>query len=811
MDEHQGAALGIEGIEDAVRVGQGSYGVVYQATQPAYRRTVAVKMLSVPLMDDQSRRRFDRECQALGSLSNHPNIVTLHAAGVTRDGHPYLIMEFLAGGSLAARMASRGPLSWEETTSIGVKLAGALAAAHAHGVLHRDIKPENVLVSGYGEPQLADFGVARIQDGTTGTTTGTVTGSLAHAAPEILSGLSASEASDIWSLASTLATLMAGHSPFHRDGEASLYPLMARIMNAPPEDLRLIGVPDPLCALIESALAKDSWERPQRADDFGRSLQEVQAGLGLAVTPLPTPTSPSPVTPVATSLPATPIVTGGPAFADPSPDVANPPPDVADPSPAFAEPAPVVEPSPAFVQPAPAFVEPPPDPATATRRRAPIAPSDPPAHPATPTPAPRQPRLVRRAASKEEAAAHALPAEQAERLRPGLAQTQAGRQAGATPDPVRPPTGPPVQAKPEKPATAPVAPVGPARADRPASSSARLPASLTRRPMLLAGGVVLAVVLIAVAVLATGHGSSSHTTTGTTSPVSSASTQSTSTPSSTSPPLPLKPAFFNDPVAVRFDSAGALYIVEFGGNRIRKISLNGTMTTVAGTGQVGSTGDGGPATAATLNGPIDLAVANGIEYVGEFGGNRVRKISPTGIITTVAGTGQPGSTGDGGPATAATLAGPTGLAIDAHDNLYVAEGQGNRIRKISTNGTITTVAGDGQKGSTGDGGPATGARLNAPAGLAVDSSGTLFIVDVGGNRVRRVSPDGIITTVAGTGVAGSTGDGGPATAATLSRPTGVALDVSGNLYVAEYCSDSTCGRVRKVSVDGTIGTVGAAA
>jgi Protein kinase domain/Protein of unknown function (DUF4232) len=250
---------------------------------------VAVKVLTAALRDPESLRRFDRECQALGSLSGHPNIVTLHAAGITADGHPYLIMDYMSGGSLADRLAASGPLGWEESTAIGVKLAGGLAAAHASNILHRDIKPENVLVSLYGEPQLADFGVARIQGGTSSTSTGAITGSLAHSAPEVISGLPATPASDMWSLASTLVTLLAGMPPFSRAGDETLQPLVARILTAPPADLRPLGVPSDLCDLLEAGLTKDSWERIQTAQDFGHALQALQVNLGQPATAMAAP------------------------------------------------------------------------------------------------------------------------------------------------------------------------------------------------------------------------------------------------------------------------------------------------------------------------------------------------------------------------------------------------------------------------------------------------------------------------------------------------------------------------------------------
>src|SRR5579862_6518027 len=324
--------LGIPGITDPVRVGQGGFGTVYRASQPAYRRTVAVKVMSGPMLDDDGQRAFERECQALGSLSSHPNIVSLYAAGISDFERPYMIMDYLPGGSLGDRIVGH-PLAWQEAVEIGIKVSGALATAHAAGVLHRDVKPENILLSAYGEPQLADFGVARLQGGTR-TATGTITGSLAHAAPEVLSGVSATEASDVWSLASTVETLILGRPPFHRDGETSLHPLITRILTGAPTDLRPLGVPDVMCEAIEAALVKDSWDRTPTAIAFGESLQAAQQALGMPVTSLTAPrdpgaelASPGSPGPVGSTPPApVPSTAPGPVVAmPPGPVVATPP------------------------------------------------------------------------------------------------------------------------------------------------------------------------------------------------------------------------------------------------------------------------------------------------------------------------------------------------------------------------------------------------------------------------------------------------------------------------------------------------------
>jgi hypothetical protein len=280
---------------------------------------------------------------------------------------------------------------------------------------------------------------------------------------------------------------------------------------------------------------------------------------------------------------------------------------------------------------------------------------------------------------------------------------------------------------------------------------------------------------------------------------------------------PAVQARLNWPVGVVADATGNVIFADGQNNRIRKVSLNGTITTIAGTGVAGFSGDGGPATEARLDRPVWLALDGaGNLYFSQWAHHRVRKVGPEGLITTVVGSGPTTSevagdfSGDGGPATAARLDTPEGLAVDAAGNLFIADLGNQRIRKVSPDGIITTVAGTGEAGYSGDGGPATQARLNGPLGLAVDGAGNLFFTETGigsttsaGVRVRKVSTDGIITTVAGTGETGFSGDGGPATAARLIFPQGVAVDTAGNLFIA----DNDNYRVRKVDPSGTISTV----
>jgi len=263
---------------------------------------------------------------------------------------------------------------------------------------------------------------------------------------------------------------------------------------------------------------------------------------------------------------------------------------------------------------------------------------------------------------------------------------------------------------------------------------------------------------------------------------------------------PATSASFSDVNGVAVDASGNLNIADTGNYRVRKVSADtGMIITVAGNGSFGVSGDGGPATSASFSAVNGLAVdGSGNLYIADSGicsprggcpgPNGIRKVSAdTGLITTVAGDGTYGLSGDGGPATSAGLNYPSGVAADSLGNLYIADTGNNRIRKVSAeSGVITTVAGNGTNGSSGDNGSATNASLASPNSLAVDCSGNLYIVDTDNNRIRKVSADtGVITTVAGNGTYGFSGDNGPATNASLAFPNSLAVDGSGNFYLVD--------------------------
>jgi YD repeat-containing protein len=263
-------------------------------------------------------------------------------------------------------------------------------------------------------------------------------------------------------------------------------------------------------------------------------------------------------------------------------------------------------------------------------------------------------------------------------------------------------------------------------------------------------------------------------------------------------------ASFRGPNGVAAGPDGSVYIADSFNHRVRRIGPDGVIHTIVGNGSTGSTGDGGPATAAELNAPADVAIGpDGSLYITDFDGSRIRRVDTNGIITTVAGTGTDGNTGDGGPATGAEISEPYGLAVGGDGSVYFTEFDSSRVRRVGPDGIIATVAGTGVSGFNGDSIPATTAELGRPIGLALGPDGLLYIADQGNSRVRRISAEGIITTVAGTGVFGFSGDGGAATSAKLAYPFAVAFANDGGMFIADYVNYL----VRRVGPDGVITTI----
>ena len=251
------------------------------------------------------------------------------------------------------------------------------------------------------------------------------------------------------------------------------------------------------------------------------------------------------------------------------------------------------------------------------------------------------------------------------------------------------------------------------------------------------------------------------------------------------------------PEGVAADVSGNIYIADFENHRVRRVDRAGRIATVAGTGQHGFSGDGGPATAARLAFPSGVAADSaGNLYIADEGNRRVRRVDARGNIATIAGAGEE-STGAAQPIF------PSGVAVDGAGNVYIADDENHRVLRVDRAGKVTAVAGSGEPGYGGDGGPAAAARLYFPVGAALDDAGNLYIADRSNHRIRKVDRAGIMTTVAGSGEPGFDGDGGPATAARLRFPGGAAVDSAGNLYVADSGND----RIRRVDAKGKITTI----
>jgi ATP/maltotriose-dependent transcriptional regulator MalT len=269
------------GLAEPQEIGRGGFGVVYRCLQPSLERTVAVKVLTADL-DDENLERFMREQRAMGRLSGHPNIVTLLEVGATASGRPFIIMQYHPHGTLDSWIRNRGPLDWRAALRLGAKVAGALETAHRAGILHRDMKPANILFTEYGEPALTDFGIARMA-GAFETRAGLIAGTPAFTAPEVLSGTTPTVASDIYGLGATLFCALTGHAAFERRSGESVVAQFLRISGEPVPDLGKVDIPDALVHAVEQAMARDPANRPASVGEFGAELCEIGRRIGFGV------------------------------------------------------------------------------------------------------------------------------------------------------------------------------------------------------------------------------------------------------------------------------------------------------------------------------------------------------------------------------------------------------------------------------------------------------------------------------------------------------------------------------------------------
>ncbi len=277
MTDDTGIDLGIDGLGPAEHIGRGGFADVYRAEQLSQRRIVAVKVLRAQVTDEEAEARFERECYAIGSVSDHPHIVGVHEGGFTRNGRAYLVMEYLPGGSLLNRLERFGVMSPADVVQIGMKIGSALHVAHRAGVLHRDVKPANIMISKDGEPALGDFGLAQIAGGHQ-PTSGFVTSSFLHSAPEVLEGQPATPAADIYSLASTMYQLVGGTEPYFESADESVWPALQRMLTDPLPSPSAYGMSPEFCQLFDRATARNPNLRYRDGGEFAGDLRQINPG-----------------------------------------------------------------------------------------------------------------------------------------------------------------------------------------------------------------------------------------------------------------------------------------------------------------------------------------------------------------------------------------------------------------------------------------------------------------------------------------------------------------------------------------------------
>ena len=784
-------------------LGKGGYGLVLAGQHRLIGRKVAIKILLDTSDDPELRARFLAEARVLAEL-DHPHIVRVHDY-VEHEGTCLLVMELLSGGTLKQRIQA-GKLSQETVCAVGIAAAAALATAHAAGVLHRDVKPDNIMFDGSGLLKVTDFGIAKIFDGAE-TTASAILGTPRYMAPEQILGSRLFPSTDLYALAGVLYEMFAERPLFGKP--MGVQPLTHHHLNVQPEPL--MGVPAPIAAVIMRTLAKDPTTRYGDATEFGlelarasarafgpnwlaRSEVKIRVDDEVREAALGTQSTANPV------FPAPPV---GPQHRPAGPP--TPPPG----SPGLpggyrpAQPTPY-PPRPNLPGGGPAF--PPVHGQPVPGQQVPGRPLTGPPIPGQPMHTPVRPPYTAPTGGSGNWPAPNTPVRPATPTPPSttpgptpLSAPLPGpgyRAAPPTPTPW-PSTSQPVQ--PPRPQT-------PLPAHRPGPTEKKGLFGLSARATWIVAALLFVLIagLTTAIVLAGTRGSGGGGGGGSTVAPEAFPDRSRRLPAAAvgyaGGPLTIPNLA---PYDLSIGDDGSLYVSNLDTNIVHRIAKDGAVTPIAGTASDGFSGDGGLATAAQLYGPGRVAWDKaGNLYIPDTQNFRIRKVDTTGKITTIVGTGVAGYSGDGGPAAQAQINGVEGIAVAADGTLYLADYENQRIRKVTSDGIITTVAGTGEKGYTGTPTPAIQAKLDGPNSIAIADDGTMYIANLGSDTVQKIDKTGTLTTFAGNGKTGRTGDGGPATSATLSIPD-VFLGHDGTVFISAYGSDS----IRKVSPDGIITTI----
>ena len=772
-------------------IASGSQGAVHRAFDPQLNRIVALKVLLLALISQsQQLERFRREATLMSAI-DHPNVVKILDVGSDGDSH-YLAMELLPE-SLSRIIETSRQLPIENAVRFAIQVADGLAAVHDAGIIHRDIKPQNILIDAEGVAKVTDFGIARGDMLGTLTATGVMMGTPYYMSPEQAAGGDVDARSDIYALGGVLYQMLAGEVVFNATTPLAILRLHIDEPPRPVESLRA-ETPATISEIVMRALSKGPEERFQSASAMAEALRTAMPGVAdsapVVQTPVdaPTPSSASTPTPVRpsrgqTSLPAESwevsprsVVSSGEVRRSrrrsvPVKLVAIITAIIAAPVLAFLGLSTCESPYDGYFDRVRSAAT------TAT---------------ATPVPALLRPsvnlqRLDSLPTGTIVTVAGGKPASSGVAVGDGGVATAAllSNPSSVAFDAARnlyiADTGNSRVRRVNATTGVIITVAGTSQKDYDGDGGLGIAASLVNPE----GVAVDSEGNLYIADTGDNRVRRVDAVTGIITTIAGTGEDGESGDGG-----PATEASLDRPTSVAVDVEGNLYVADTGNNRVRRVdATTGIITTVTGVERPGYDGDDGPTVAASPNDPSGVTVdIEGNLYIADTGNNRVRRVDvATGIIATVAGTSEWGYGGDGGPATEAMLDYPRGLTVDGEGNLYIAEKGNHRVRRVdAVTGIITTIAGTGVWSYGGDGGPATEAPLREPNGVAADGEGNLYIADDDNRRIRRLdAATGIITTIAGTGEWGHDGDGGPATEATFSFLGSVTLDTKGNLYIAD--------------------------